>query len=189
MNIKECNSFYDSLEKLAKQNFAIADAVAKSSIIEQQTRLINNLKIITPAITSIINNSAYEQLLINTSRLAETINKNLSPHLINITNSTYDKLLNCDLSTLTALKKAIFDLNIPDLNINSIEFKENGNITYENETFTPEEINSNTSELVLKASTGTLDFSDIKEHPMMSITLLIIFYILFTLIIPPHFNK
>ena len=189
MTIKEYNSFHNSLENMIKQQLQIADIVAKNSIAERQTQLVNNLKAITPVITSIINNSAYEKLLINTSRLAETINKNLSPHLINITNSTYDKLLKCDFSALTTLQKSISNLNISDLNIASIDFNENGNITYENETFTPEEINNNTSELVLKASTGTMEYSDIKKHPIISLSLILIMYIIFNLIIPDIFSS
>lgn len=189
MNIKEYNSFHDSLEKIAKQQLQIADIVAKTSIASQQTQLSNYIKSITPSLTSIINNSEYQQLLANTSRLAEIINENLSPQLKNITNATYDNLLNCDFSALKTLQSAISSSNISDLHIDSLDFTENGAIIYGDETFTPEEINNSTSELMLKASTGTIDFSDVKKHPILSVSLLIIMYIIFNLVIPDIYSS
>ncbi len=55
--------------------------------------------------------------------------------------------------------------------------------------YTPEEVNSTTSELVLKASTGTMEFSDIKKHPIISVSLILIMYIIFNLIIPDIFSS
>ncbi len=182
MNIKEYNSFHDSLEK-------IADIFAKNSIAIQQTQLNRYLKSITPALTSIVNNAEYQQLLANTSRLSEIINKNLSPQLKSITNVTYDSLSKCDFSALKILQKSIFSINISDLKIDSLDFADSGNIIYENETYTPEEVNSTTSELVLKASTGTMEFSDIKKHPIISVSLILIMYIIFNLIIPDIFSS
>jgi len=189
MNIKEYNSFHDSLEKIAKQQLKIADIFAKNSIAIQQTQLNRYLKSITPALTSIVNNAEYQQLLANTSRLSEIINKNLSPQLKSITNVAYDSLSKCDFSALKLLQKSIFSINISDLKIDSLDFADSGNIIYENETYTPEEVNSTTSELVLKASTGTMEFSDIKKHPIISVSLILIMYIIFNLIIPDIFSS
>ena len=188
MNINDYNSFHSSLGKLIKQQQTLVDMVAKSYTSDQHARLINNLKSITPALTSIINSSAYQQLVASSSRLSEVINKNLSMPLINITNSTYDTLLKSDFSALKTLQKTISNLNISDINFDNLDFNENGNITYESEIFTPEQINSATSELVLKASTGTIDYSDIKEHPISSVSFLLICYIIFTLIIPDIYS-
>lgn len=189
MNIKEYNSFHDSLEKIAKQQLKLADIFAKNSIAIQQTQLNRYLKSITPALTSIVNNAEYQQLLANTSRLSEIINKNLSPQLKSITNVAYDSLSKCDFSALKLLQKSIFSINISDLKIDSLDFADSGNIIYENETYTPEEVNSTTSELVLKASTGTMEFSDIKKHPIISVSLILIMYIIFNLIIPDIFSS
>lgn len=189
MNISEYNSFHSSLEKLIKQQQKIADIVAKNTIFGQQTQLDNYIKSITPAFTSIINNSEYQQLLANTSRLAEIINENISPQLKSITNSVYTTLSNCDFSALKTLQTAITNLNITDLHIDSLEFDNNGDITYENKAFTSEEINNSASELMLKASTGTIDFSDVKKHPVLSVSLLIIMYIIFNLVIPDIYSS
>lgn len=189
MNIKDYNSFRNSLEKIIKQQQNIASIIAKNTIVYQQTQLSNYIKSITPTLTSLINNYEYQQLLANTSRLAKIINESLSPQLKAITSATYDNLLNCDFSALKTLQSAISSSKISDLNIDSIDFNENGSIMYENEAFTPEEINNSTSELMLKASTGTIDFSDIKEHPKLSVSLLIIMYIIFNLIIPDMYSS
>lgn len=189
MNIKEYNSFHESLEKIAKQQLQIANLVSNSKIVNQQAQLSKYIKFITPTLTSFVNSAEFQQLLANTSRLTEAINKNIYPQLKNIINEAYKSLSKCDFSELKSLQKSIFNINISDLKINSLDFTDNGNIIYENETFTPEEINCSTSELVLKASTGTMDFLDIKKHPVKSVSLLLIMYIIFNLIIPDIYSS
>ena len=139
--------------------------------------------------TSIVNSFEYQQLLATTSHLAEIVNKNISSQLATITNAVYNNILNYDFSVLKTLQSTICNSNISDLNIDSLNFDENGSIIYEDETYTPEEINDSTSELMLKASTGTIDFSDIKRHPKLSVSLLIIMYIIFNLVIPDIYSS
>lgn len=187
MNIKEYNSFHNSLEKIAKQHLQITDIIAKNSITNQQLQFINNIRAITPNLSSIINNSTYKQLYIKTSYLAEKLNKNFSPLLINITSSTYDKLLKCDFSTLKSLQDNISNINISDLSV--FDFTNTGNVIYENETYTSDEINNSISDFILKVSTGTMDYSDVKKYPKLSISFLIIMYIILTLIIPDIYSS
>lgn len=189
MRIKEYNSFQNSLKKIIQQQQKMINIFANNAIMYQQTQLSNYIKSITPTLTSIVNNSEYQQLLANTSRLTEIINESISPQLKVITNAVYDNLLNCDFSALKTLQSAISSSNISDLHIDSLCFNENGAIIYEDESFTPEEINNSTSELMLKATTGTIDFSDIKKHPTLSISLLIIMYIIFNLVIPDIYSS
>ncbi len=189
MNINEYNSFHDFLEKIAKQQLQIANIVAQSAISIQQSQLNIYIKSITPALTSLINSLEYQQLLFSTSHLAEILNKTLSSQLKSITNVAYDNLLKCDFSALKSLQQSILNINITNLKIDSLNFTNSGNIIYENEEYTPEQVNSTTSELVLKASTGTMEFSDIKKHPVKAISLLIIIYIIFSLVIPEIFSS
>lgn len=188
MNIKENNSFHDSLEKIAKQHLQIVDAVAKYSISEQ-TQLTNYIKSITPALTAIINNSAYQELLASTSRISELIKENLSPQLKDITNATYDSLSKCDFSALKTLQGSLAGIDFSHLNVDAIDFTDNGSIVYESEAYTPDEVNSSISELVFKASTGTIEFSDVKKHPKLSISLIILMYVVFNLLVPYIFSS
>ena len=52
MNIKDYNSFRNSLEKIIKQQQNIASIIAKNTIVYQQTQLSNYIKSITPTIIS-----------------------------------------------------------------------------------------------------------------------------------------
>lgn len=190
MNINEYNSFHKYLEKIIKQQQKIADIVSKNTIVYEQSQLFTQIKSISQNLTLMTSSFEFQQLLASSSsHLLDMINQNFSPALKSITSATYDSLLNCDLSTLKTLQNTIAKLNISNLNIDSLDVNTNDSITYEDETFTTEEINDSTSKLLIKASTGTIEFSDIQKHPILSVSLIIIMYIISSLVIPDLYSS
>lgn len=182
MDINKYDSFQNSLRQIAEQQLKIADIVSKNLCSLDVT-----LKPITTALSSFLNSPEYQQLITTTSRLTETFSKNIAPQLKTLTDNTYKILLNYDFSVLRNLQNTLNHFDT--LNIDSLDVNDNGDITYENETFKSDEIQKNTSELLAKAATGTLDYTDIKHHPVLTISLALIFYIIFNLIIPDIYSS
>lgn len=183
------NNLNKSLQNLIKMEQEILNTALKSIIPIQDTILNNSLKAFTSSMSYIINNSAYQQMLENTTYLSSIIVDNLSSQLKNLTDIVYKNLLNSNYTTLQTLQETIINSNIKDLNLDAIDINENGSISYEGETFTSADIDRSSTELLVKASTGTIDYSDIKKHPKLAISLIIVFYILFNLVLPDLYTS
>lgn len=160
------------------------------NIISMQSTVINqSLQELSSIITNIINNHAYHQLIENTNYLSSIVDDSLSSQIKHLTDIVYKNLLNSNYTTLQTLQKIFINYNIKDLNIDAVDINENGSISYGGETFTDNDIDKSTSELLIKASTGTMDYSDIKKHPKLAISLIIVFYILLNLVLPDLYTS
>ena len=160
------------------------------NIISMQSTVINqSLQELSSIITNIINNHAYHQLIENTNYLSSIVDDSLSSQIKHLTDIVYKNLLNSNYTTLQTLQKIFINYNIKDLNIDAVDINENGSISYRGETFTDNDIDKSTSELLIKASTGTMDYSDIKKHPKLAISLIIVFYILLNLVLPDLYTS
>lgn len=185
MKYYEYNKLYQTIENIIKKQEHLESIVAKSVIPLQNSALNTYLKSITTSLNPIINDLKYQQIIDNMSHISNIIIQN---NIEDITSIIYNSLKTCNYDTLQKLQNVFTDSDISNISLENITSSENGSVSYENNTFSLDEIKDNTSELLLKASTGTIEYSDIIKNPGLVIPLIIIFYIIFTLIIPDLYN-
>lgn len=183
------NSFNKSFQNLIKMEQKILNSYFQNIISIQDTIINNSLQTLTSSMTHMINNIAYHQLMENTNYLSSIVVDTLSSQINHLTDIVYKNLLNSNYTTLQTLQEIFINYNIKDLNLDAIDINENGSISYDGETFTDNDIDISSSELLIKASTGTMDYSDIKKHPRLAISLIIVFYILLNLVLPDLYTS